>query len=90
MVSHTYWRASWCILYFLLRIRSRLRRLKKLSTTGLCEVPRAFLEHVIIQEDARLYGWDILLSDYGLSPLTLWAGPTHGDVSLYLDAAMKT
>jgi LysR family transcriptional regulator, glycine cleavage system transcriptional activator len=50
--------------------------------------PRDLLDLTIIRENERLYGWDTWLSDHGLSVADLQAGPTYGDASLCLDAAM--
>lgn len=50
--------------------------------------PRDLLNHAIIRENERLIGWDVWLSEHDLSASALKAGPTYGDSSLCLDAAM--
>lgn len=42
----------------------------------------------VIRENKRLYGWDAWLSEHGLTSADLKQGPTYGDASLCLDAAM--
>jgi DNA-binding transcriptional LysR family regulator len=42
----------------------------------------------VIRENDRLYGWDTWLSGQGAKPSDLKQGPTYGDASLCLDAAM--
>lgn len=42
----------------------------------------------VIRENAALFGWDLWLGPHGLGPQDLGDGPTYGDASLCLDAAM--
>jgi LysR family transcriptional regulator, glycine cleavage system transcriptional activator len=50
--------------------------------------PHDLLNQTIIRENEKLYGWDMWLSEQGLSTWDLKPGPTYGDASLCLDAAM--
>jgi LysR family transcriptional regulator, glycine cleavage system transcriptional activator len=50
--------------------------------------PEDLLRQTIIRENEKLYGWDTWLSEHGLLTSELKAGPTYGDASLCLDAAM--
>jgi LysR family transcriptional regulator, glycine cleavage system transcriptional activator len=52
------------------------------------KTPVDLLKQTTIRENEKLYGWDIWLSEQGLSASELKAGPTYGDASLCLDAAM--
>ncbi|MCU0802665.1 MAG: LysR substrate-binding domain-containing protein [Rhodobacteraceae bacterium] len=52
------------------------------------KTPRDLLNHPIIRENERLNGWDVWLSEHDLSVTSLKPGPTYGDASLCLDAAM--
>ncbi len=42
----------------------------------------------VIRENDALYGWDVWLAPYGLTPAVLGDGPTYADAGLCLDAAM--
>jgi LysR family transcriptional regulator, glycine cleavage system transcriptional activator len=52
------------------------------------KTPADLLQLPVIRENERLYGWDAWLSEHGLSVSALQPGPTYGDASLCLDAAM--
>lgn len=50
--------------------------------------PADLLKQTIIRENDKLYGWDRWLTEHGSPALNLKTGPTYGDASLCLDAAM--
>jgi LysR family transcriptional regulator, glycine cleavage system transcriptional activator len=50
--------------------------------------PEDLFTQAIIRENEKLYGWDVWLAQQGLPMSKLGSGPTYGDASLCLDAAM--
>ena len=52
------------------------------------KIPADLAKIPVIRENESLYGWNVWLSEQGVSTLTLRPGPTYADASLCLDAAM--
>ncbi|MDF0599972.1 LysR substrate-binding domain-containing protein [Psychromarinibacter sp. C21-152] len=50
--------------------------------------PADLFRHPVIRETEQLFGWDVWLDGHGLAVADIPAGPSYGDASLCLDAAM--